>query len=155
MLDSDLATLYEVETRVLNQAVKRNIDRFPIDFMFQLSKEEFEILKSQNVISSWGGVRKLPFVFTEQGVSMLSSVLKSKVAININIQIMRTFVEMRRYALTHDELAKQIEDLNARVSKGEETDLQLMTILTELIEKQAKQKQLTPSKTDGRIGFMK
>ena len=86
MLDSDLATLYEVETRTLNQAVKRNIDRFPNDFMFQLTKDEFKNLKSQIVTSSWGGARKLPYAFTEQGVAMLSGVLKSKKAIEANIQ---------------------------------------------------------------------
>ena len=93
MLDKDLAELYQVETRVLNQAVKRNIERFPSDFMFQLTKEEFENLKSQFVISSYnhGGIRKLPYTFTEQGVSMLASVLKSKIAIDVSIQIIRIF----------------------------------------------------------------
>lgn len=85
MLDSNLAMLYEVETRVLNQAVKRNVERFPHDFMFQLSKEEFENLISQNVTSKWGGVRKMPYAFTEQGVAMLSGILKSKRAIETNI----------------------------------------------------------------------
>lgn len=99
ILDSDLADLYQVETRQLNQAVKRNINRFPLDFMFQLSKNEFNnILISQIVISSieHGGRRKLPFVFTEQGVSMLSSILKTNVAINVSINIIRAFVEMRK-----------------------------------------------------------
>ena len=99
MLDRDLARLYEVETRVLNQAVKRNIERFPENFMFQLTHEEFEELRpiSQIVISPKGGGRqKLPFVFTEQGVAMLSSVLRSKKAIQTNIQIMNTFVKMRQ-----------------------------------------------------------
>ena len=98
MLDSDLAMLYEVETKVLNQAVKRNIERFPEDFMFQLTEQEWEDFKvrSQFVTSPKGGGRQyLPYVFTEQGVSMLSSVLKSKRAIQINVQIMRTFVKMR------------------------------------------------------------
>ena len=81
MLDSDLARLYQVETRVLNQAIKRNIDRFPLDFMFKLEKSEFENLKSHFVTSSWGGIRKMPFVFTQDGIAMLSSVLKSKIAI--------------------------------------------------------------------------
>ncbi len=158
MLDSDLAKLYEVETKVFNQAVKRNIDRFPDDFMFQITKEELENWRSQFVTSNPNanmGLRRQPYVFTEHGILMLSSVIRSTVAININIQIMRTFVEMRRYALTHDDLAKQIEELNARVSKGEGTDLRLMTILTELIEKQTTQQQLAPSKTDGKIGFEK
>ncbi len=111
MLDSDLAALYEVETRVLNQAVKRNILRFPKDFMFQLTKAEFENLISQNVSSSWGGVRKLPYVFTEQGVSMLSGILKSRRAIEINIQIMRTFVRMRQWALENNEMANRLMEL--------------------------------------------
>jgi hypothetical protein len=86
MLDSDLAALYEVETKQLNQAVKRNIERFPDDFMFQLTKDEFEILKSQNVTSSWGGRRTLPYAFTEQGIAMLSSVLRSKKAVKLTDQ---------------------------------------------------------------------
>ena len=96
MLDKDLAELYQVETRVLNQAVKRNIERFPEDFMFQLSSEEWQILKSQIVISSWGGVRKLPYMFTEQGVAMLSSVLRSATAIQVNTNIMRAFIAVRQ-----------------------------------------------------------
>ena len=114
MLDSDLAKLYGVETRILNQGVKRNIERFPKDFMFQLTKEEFEYLRpiSQNVISPKGGGRqKLPYVFTEQGVAMLSSVLHSKRAIEINVQIMRTFVKLRQYALENQELAQRLLEL--------------------------------------------
>ncbi len=111
MLDSDLAMLYEVETRVLNQAVKRNVERFPHDFMFQLSKEEFENLISQNVTSKWGGVRKMPYAFTEQGVAMLSGILKSKRAIETNIQIMRTFVRMRQWAIENKDLAQRLSDL--------------------------------------------
>lgn len=96
MLDADLAELYQIETRVLNQAVKRNIKRFPSDFMFQLSKDEWTNLRSQFVTSSWGGTRKLPFAFTEQGVAMLSSILNSDTAIEVNIAIMRTFVAVRQ-----------------------------------------------------------
>ncbi|MCU0848301.1 MAG: ORF6N domain-containing protein [Spirochaetes bacterium] len=114
MLDRDLAELYCVETRVLNQAVQRNFDRFPSDFMFQLSNEEFDNLKSQFVTSSWGGIRKLPFVFTEQGVSMLSSVLNSKRAIQVNIQIMRTFSKLRQMLSTHEELKKKIESMEKK-----------------------------------------
>ena len=95
MLDSDLAELYEVETRALNQAVSRNLARFPEEFMFQLSPGEFEILISQIVTSSWGGTRKMPFAFTEYGVAMLSSVLRSKRAIKVNIQIMLVFSRIR------------------------------------------------------------
>ena len=109
MLSIDLAALYGVEPRVLVQAVKRNIERFPDDFMFQLSKVEFEHLKSQFVTSSWGGLRRAtPYAFTEQGVAMLSSVLRSKRAVQVNIQIMRTFVKLRELMSTHIELARKI-----------------------------------------------
>jgi len=97
MLDWDLAALYEVEVKRLNEAVKRNIERFPADFMFQLSLKEYENLKSQIVTSSWGGRRKLPFAFTEHGVIMLSAVLNSKIATQINVAIVKAFVDMRRY----------------------------------------------------------
>lgn len=111
MLDNDLATLYGVETKVLNQAVKRNSERFPDDFMFQLTQEEWEVIKvrSQIVTSPKGGGRQyFPYVFTEQGVSMLSSVLKSKQAIVINVQIMRTFVKMRQFALENKDLTERL-----------------------------------------------
>ncbi len=114
MFDSDLAMLYEVETKVLNQAVKRNIERFPQDFMFQLTKQEWEDVKvrSQIVTSPKGGGRQyLPYVFTEQGVSMLSSVLKSKKAIQINIQIMRTFVAMRKWAIENKDMAQRLTEI--------------------------------------------
>ncbi len=115
MLDADLATLYEVETRTLVQAVKRNIDRFPKDFMFQLTKEEFGILRSQSVTSSqWGGRRYPPYAFTEQGVAMLSSVLRSKRAVQVNIEIMRTFVRLRRLLSTHEDLARKLEALEKK-----------------------------------------
>jgi len=122
MLDRDLAKLYQVETRVLNQAVKRNIERFPEDFMFQLSKEEFEILKSQIVISSsnWGGVRKLPYAFSEQGVSMLSAVLKSKVAIEVSINIIRAFVQMRKFMLTNASIFQRIENIEQKLIAHDE-----------------------------------
>ena len=109
MLDHDLAELYEVETRALNQAVKRNMKRFPIDFMFQLNEKEAEILKSQFVTSSWGGTRKLPFAFTEHGVTMLASVLRSDKAIEVNIQIVRAFIILRQYALGYTELNQKLE----------------------------------------------
>jgi len=115
MLSTDLAKLYQVEPRALVQAVKRNIDRFPRDFMFQLNKEEFAKLKSQIVISSWGGLRRArPFAFTEQGVAMLSSVLRSKRAINVNIEIMRAFVRLRRMLASHAELARKLEALEKK-----------------------------------------
>ncbi len=115
MLDADLAELYEVETRVLVQAVKRNIDRFPEDFMFQLTREQFKILRSQIVSSSqWGGRRYPPYAFTEQGVSMLSSVLRSPRAIRVNIEIMRAFVRLRRILSSNAELARKIGELERK-----------------------------------------
>lgn len=116
MLDADLAQLYGVETRVLVQAVKRNLARFPADFMFQLSPEESANLRSQTVISSagHGGRRTAPYAFTEQGVAMLSSVLGSPRAIAVNIEIMRTFVRVRALAATHGDLAKRLAELEAK-----------------------------------------
>ncbi len=109
LLSMHLAELYEVEPRVLVQAVKRNRERFPEDFMFQLSKDEFANLKSQIVISSWGGTRRAtPYAFTEQGVAMLSSVLRSKRAILVNIEIMRAFVKLRRLFADHKDLARKL-----------------------------------------------
>ena len=109
MLDSDLARLYGVETRVLNQAVKRNIERFPEDFMFQLTEEDSQNLKSQNVISSWGGNRKPPYAFTENGVAMLSSVLRSPTAIEVNIRIMRAFTAMRSFLTNNAHVFQRLE----------------------------------------------
>ena len=108
LIDRDLAELYGVTTGNLNKAVKRNIERFPEDFMFQLTKEEFENLKFQFGISRWGGTRKLPFVFTENGVAMLSSVLNSTKAIQVNIQIMRTFTKLR-LLLSNEDLRDKIK----------------------------------------------
>jgi hypothetical protein len=111
MVDSDLADLYRVPTKVFNQAVKRNLKRFPKDFMFRLTAKEMKILRSQIVTSSWGGRRTLPYAFTEQGVAMLSSVLNSEHAVQVNIAIMRAFVKLREILTTHRELAEKIADL--------------------------------------------
>lgn len=111
MLDSDLSALYGVETRRLNEQVKRNIERFPDDFMFQLRKEELDNLMSQNATSSWGGTRKLPYAFTEQGIAMLSSVLKSQTAVEVNIRIMRAFIAMRRFIATNAQLFQRLETI--------------------------------------------
>ena len=111
MLDSDLSALYGVETRRLNEQVKRNMERFPDDFMFQLSKDELDNLMSQNATSSWGGTRKLPYAFTEQGIAMLSSVLKSKTAVEVNIRIMRAFISMRRFIATNAQLFQRLETI--------------------------------------------
>jgi phage regulator Rha-like protein len=118
MLDNDLAELYGVETKVLLQAVKRNLDRFPEDFMFILTKQEFKDLKSQIVTSSWGGRRYLPYTFTEQGVAMLSSVLRSKRAIYVNIQIMRTFTKLREIVSTHKDLQRKIEEMEKKYDQN-------------------------------------
>jgi hypothetical protein len=117
ILDHDLAAMYGVQTRALVQAVKRNLDRFPEDFMFQLSKDEFNNLKSQIVTSSWGGRRTPPYAFIEQGIAMLSGVLKSKRAVLVNIEIMRTFVKLRRILATHDKLARKLAALERRYNK--------------------------------------
>ena len=112
MLDAELAQLYGVPTKVLNQAVKRNKERFPDDFMFQLTAREFAILKSQFVTSSqWGGRRISPYVFTEQGVAMLSSVLRSRRAVQVNIEIMRAFVRLREMVASHKDLAHRLDEL--------------------------------------------
>lgn len=134
MLDKDLAGLYGVETFNLNKAVKRNIDRFPEDFMFQLTKEEYKNLIFQNGRSSWGGRRHLPYAFTEQGVAMLSSVLKSKRAIWVNITIMRAFVKLRELLLTHKELADKLGELE-RKYQLHETDIQaIFEVIKKLLE---------------------
>jgi hypothetical protein len=117
MLDADLAALYGVETKVLNQAVKRNIARFPGDFAFQLTDAELADLRSQIVTSSWGGRRYAPLAFTEQGVSMLSSVLRSPRAVQVNIEIMRTFVQLRQALAGHEELSRKLDALEARYDR--------------------------------------
>ena len=116
MLDSDLAELYGVPTKRLNEQVSRNLGRFPEDFMFQLTPEEFANLKSQIATSSWGGRRTLPRVFTEQGVAMLSGILRSKTAVQVNVAIMRTFVRLRRMLATNEELARKVAQHDQAIS---------------------------------------
>ena len=135
MLDEDLAELYEVETRVLNQAVGRNINRFPEDFMFKLTAEEFVNLKSQNVTSSWGGRRKLPNVFTEHGVLMLSSVLNSDRAVAVNIQIMRIFTRVRQMLTDHTELRLEVEKIKRHLNNQDRNMEIVFGYLDELLEK--------------------
>lgn len=125
MFDFDLSELYEVETRALNQAVKRNSSRFPEDFMFSLNTDEWNILKSQIVTSSWGGTRKLPFAFTEHGVTMLSSVLKSEKAVKMNIAIIRAFIALKKFAIDYSDIKEQVEILKNRLG---EHDIQLNQI---------------------------
>jgi hypothetical protein len=125
MLDADLASLYGIGAKVFNQAVKRNLDRFPPDFMLQLSPLEFENLRSQIVTSSWGGRRYLPYAFTEQGIAMLSSVLRSRQAIQVNIAIMRVFVRLR-HALVHNrDLIRRVEKVEGKIGLME-TDIRFM-----------------------------
>ncbi|MBU4351968.1 MAG: ORF6N domain-containing protein, partial [Nanoarchaeota archaeon] len=138
MLDRDLAELYGVTTGSLNQAVKRNIERFPKDFMFQLTKEEFENLISQNVISSWGGTRTLPSVFTEQGVAALSGVLKSKKAVQVNIQIIRAFVAMRQLIAKNQGLFIRLDNIERKQIQYDEN---FEKIFQAIDQKQIKPKQ--------------
>jgi len=172
MLDFDLASLYEVETRVLNQAVKRNILRFPKDFMFQLTKEEFEGLKfqidrneslnsqtvetehpnlmSQIVTSSWGGIRKMPNAFTEQRVAMLSGVLKSEKAIKMNIAIMRVFVDVRKIVLKQNNLNEQQTEIKERIGEHDVQLTELYDAMENLIDEKIAQLKW---KDRDRIGF--
>ena len=149
ILDFELAKLYEVETRVLKQTIRRNIERFPEDFMFEVTSEEMKNLTSQFVMSSWGGTRHQSFAFTEQGVAMLSSVLKSKKAIQINISIMRAFVMMRQWALNHQELSKRLDALEQQYGQ-KFSDIE--QVLNFLIQKD--KKTLTQQQRE-RIGFKK
>jgi len=154
MLDFDLAEMYEVETRVLNQSVKRNIRRFPNDFMFQLTKEEWENMSSQIVMTSRSKRPKssVPYAFTEQGIAQLSSVLNSNYAIDVNINIMRAFVAMRQYALNYGELKRELEDFmreaNAKFNKNDMNFETVLNLLDELLtDKKEREKPSNP------IGF--
>jgi hypothetical protein len=135
MLDKDLAELYNVTTGVLNQAVKRNIARFPDDFMFQVTKEEFDNLISQFGTSSWGGRRKLPYAFTEQGVAMLSGVLHSERAITVNIQIMRVFTKVREILTDNLSVRLEIEEIKKQLVNHDKNIELVFSYLDELIEK--------------------
>ena len=146
----DLAIIYEVETRVLKQAVRRNIDRFPNDFMFELKELEMQNLVSQFVIPTlnhFGGAK--PFVFTEQGIAMLSSVLKSKKAIQMNIAIMRAFVMMRQFALTYQELSEKLLELEKKHNQKFDDIEQVLTYLMQ------KDKQQTQQITRKQVGYKK
>ncbi len=150
MLDYDLAELYEVETRALKQAVRRNIKRFPLDFMFELTNEEVNSLVSQNVIpskSKFGGAS--PMAFTEQGLAMLSGILKSDKAINVNIAIMRAFVFIRRYALSHQDLTNKLKKLESKYDKKFADVYEALKYLLEKDKKEVEQSNRT------RIGFKK
>lgn len=148
MLDSDLAELYQVETRTLNQAIKRNIERFPEDFMFQLTDIEWQNLTSQIVISSWGGRRKLPNVFTEHGVLMLSSVLNSSQAIEVNIQVVRVFTRLRKMLNENTVLKLEIEEIKKKLNSHDKNIELVFSYLDELTEKKDN------PKSRKRIGYM-
>jgi hypothetical protein len=152
MLDRDLAGLYNVETRILNQAVRRNKKRFPEDFMFQLSQDEIENWKSQIVISNREkmGLRKPPLAFTEQGVAMLSSVLNSDQAIMVNIQIIRVFTKMRKLLQTHKEILQKLEEIE---KKDIEQDKKIMLIFEYLKQFEQSKKQELQQTNRRRIGF--
>ena len=148
MFDSDLADLYEVKTKVLLQSVKRNIERFPEDFMFQLNNKEYEILRSQFVTSSWGGRRYLPYVFTEQGVAMLSSVINSDRAIEVNIQIMRVFVKLKELMLSHKDLARKIMNLEEQFKNHDQKFVLIFEAIRKLLQSHKE-----PRKSRAPIGF--
>jgi hypothetical protein len=150
MIDNDLALLYGVETRRLNEQVKRNIARFPEDFMFQLVKEEFEILKSQFATSSWGGRRKLPYAFTEHGVLMLSSVLNYERAIKLNIQIMRIYVRIREMIMLNKDVLQRLEGIERKISEHDNNIMLIFEYLKQFEE--AKQLQ-SKQENRKRIGF--
>jgi phage regulator Rha-like protein len=142
MLDFDLAELYEVETRTMNQAVKRNIDRFPADFMFRLTEEEWQCLRSQIVILDTGRgkySKYLPFVFTEHGVTMLASVLKSQKAVQMNIAIVRAFIALRQYAMNYKELAEQINELRDKTGTHDAQLNQIYAAIENLLKDKAVQ----------------
>ena len=145
ILDRDLAAMYGVSTRDLNKAVSRNLDRFPDDFVLQLTRLEFNNLKSQFGTSSWGGTRKVPRAFTEQGIAMLSSVLRSKRAIQVNIAIMRAFVTLREFAVGHKALATKLEQLERKVGGHDGQIRSLFDAIRQLME--------PPASKSRRIGF--
>jgi hypothetical protein len=150
MLDFDLANLYGIETKRLKEQVKRNLSRFPGDFMFQITDEEFRNLRSQFATSSWGGSRYRPMVFTEQGVAMLSSVLNSERAISVNIQIIRVFTRMRIMIESHKEILRKLEILE---KKDTELDEKVSVIFEYLKELEQTKQQETDFKHRKRIGF--
>ena len=148
MLDRDLAELYGVETKRLKEQARRNIERFPEDFMFELTKEEIQNLRSQFATSSWGGARYLPMAFSEHGVLMLSSVLKSERAIQVNIVIMRAFVKLRQLFSTHKKLETRIKELETRISGQDERIVTIFEAIRQLMSPQRR-----PRRRIRKIGF--
>jgi hypothetical protein len=150
MLDGDLAELYAVETKALNQAVRRNKHRFPEDFMFRINDDEYNNLKSQIVTSSWGGKRKPATVFTEHGVTMLASVLRSETAIKMNIAIVRAFIAMRQSIIAANDVSAQLEYLKSRISNHDVQLNEIYTVLENLLDDKANQQDW---QNRDRIGF--
>jgi hypothetical protein len=149
ILDLELAKMYQTETKRLKESVRRNIRRFPPDFMFELTAEEWGNLRSQIATSSWGGQRYLPFAFTEQGVAMLSSVLNSEIAIDVNIAIMRAFVMMRQFALTYQELSDKLLELEKQHNQKFDD---IEQVLNYLIQKDTQKRQQATRK---QVGYKK
>ncbi len=152
MIDADLAELYEVESKYLKRKVKRNIDRFPDDFMFELTDKELKNLRSQIGTSSWGGIRYFPMAFNEQGVSMLFNVLNSKTAIKVNIQIIRIFTKMRELLSTHQEILKKFEQIDTKLSLHHDQFMLIFEYLKQFEE--VKQQQLEQANLK-KIGYRK
>ncbi|MDO8675399.1 MAG: ORF6N domain-containing protein [Candidatus Omnitrophota bacterium] len=148
MFDSDLAELYGVLTKQLTRQVRRNIERFPDDFLIQLTREELNNLKCQFGTSSWGGTRKLPMAFTEQGIAMLSGVLHSPRAVQVNIQIMRTFTKLREIMLSHKDLARKIEDLERKFMDHDQKIVLVFRAIKQLLKEKKE-----PPKPKGPMGF--
>lgn len=150
MLDEDLASIYGVETKVMNQAIRRNIERFPKDFMFQITMQEYENLKSQIVTSSWGGRRKKPFVFTEHGVVMLATILRSKRAIEMSLEIVRAFVRLRHILSSQKETEKQLAEIRSYLLKrSNKTDREFKKVWDAIKDLSAKE----PGDDSRQIGF--
>lgn len=147
MIDFDLAGLYEIETKRLKEAVRRNIERFPEDFMFELTKEEWENLRTQFATSSWGGRRYIPYAFTEQGVAMLSSVLNSDKAIKVNIAIIRAFIALRQFALNYKEVADKLKQIETKYDKQFKDVYEALNYLVD------EKKEEVDYKSRKRIGF--
>lgn len=145
MIDFELAELYNIETKQMKRQVKRNIERFPSDFMFVLNKNELEILRCQIGTSSWGGIRYSPMAFTEQGVAMLSSVLNSSTAIAVNIEIIRVFSRLKEMVVAHKEILLQLEDLENKVGQHQEDINTIFEALKQLLQ--------SPNPPRERIGF--
>lgn len=154
MLDFDLAELYQVETKRLKESVGRNKQRFPIDFMFQLTKGEFDTLRTQIATSNRGGTRYMPFAFTEHGVAMLSGILNSDKAINMNIAIMRAFITLKKFAIQYDGLLEQLDELRERIGGHDEQLNQIYTALENVLDKKVEEEiQQQEWKNRKRIGF--